>query len=174
MKKTLLGLCALTLLSACQTTTTSSHLQDGEVYGTDIGTILSREAGLSMSAANEAKMNSEIEKALFFSENGLTTSWYASSSARIRPEGEVRDRRDRQCRRFRHGVMKENNWVNGSAIACREHNVAWYLIENRWDRNPNRRAGDTEKPWRRDSTQPSKGKWENLSGELGGNSSRKW
>ncbi len=164
MKKTLLGLCALTVLSACQTT---GSLRPGEVYGTDIGSILTSEANLNISRANEDKMNSEIEKALFFSDNGLTTNWYAGVSARLRPTGDVRDRRDRDCRRFRHAVMVNNKWLNGTAIACREDNVPWYLISNRWDRNPQR--ADNRRKDRREERHHNRGTWENLSDELGGN-----
>ncbi|SCA56817.1 exported hypothetical protein [Candidatus Terasakiella magnetica] len=164
MKKTLLGFCAIALLSACQTT---GSLRPGEVYGTDIGSILASEANLDLSIANEDKMNSEIEKALFFSNNGLTTSWYAGSSARLRPTGNVRDRRDRDCRRFRFGVMMSSQWYNSTAVACREDNIAWYLISNRWDRRPT--ADRDRRIDRRRDDNNNRGRWENLSDELGGN-----
>lgn len=173
MRKIALSLVALTALSACQTTTTG-NLRPGEVMGTDIGSILVHEAGMTISSSNESKMNSEIDKALFFSNDGLTTRWYAGYNARIRPTGIVRDRRDRDCRRFRHGHMVEGDWYNGTAIACRERNIPWYLIANRWDRNPAR--NDRDNDWDREddrdwggSYKKEPGSWENLSEELRGN-----
>lgn len=169
MKKILFSLLALGFLSACQTTGT---LRPGEVMGTNIGSILSDEADLSLSPAQEEKMNNEIDKALYFSGNGLTTQWYAAYSARLRPIGPVRDRQDRECRRFRHGVMIEGRWQNGSAIACREHNVPWYLIANRWDQNFTRDRGHVrERPIRDRGNYRNRGNWENLSDELKGNPS---
>ena len=165
MKKILFSLLALGALSACQTT---GSLRSGEVMGTDIGSILINEADMHVSRPNEDKMNSEIDKALYFSEDGLTTSWYAGYSARIRPTGPVRDRKDRDCRRFRHGHMIDGRWENGTAIACRERNVAWYLIANRWDRNPKRYDDRRDDQWNRSDNQ-NRGNWENLSDELAGN-----
>ncbi|MDV7339130.1 hypothetical protein RYZ26_05975 [Terasakiella sp. A23] len=159
MKKVILSLCALGFLSACQTT---GSLRDGEVMGGDIGTILLEEADKRVSASDEEKMNAEIEKALYFSEDGLTTEWYIGFNARIRPTGKVRDRRDRDCRRFRHGVTIDRRWHNGTAVACREHNIPWYLISNRWDRRLDR-DGPGDRGNHRDH-----GSWQNLSGELGG------
>ncbi|NVJ91951.1 MAG: hypothetical protein HWE34_09860 [Methylocystaceae bacterium] len=169
MKRIATTLAALSLLSACQTTSSSS-LRPGEIMGTDIGSVLAQEAGLPLSASNEDKMNQEIDKALYFSDNGLTTRWYAGTNARIRPIGVVRDRRDRDCRRFRHGYMIDGDWLNGSAIACRERNVPWYLIANRWDRQPrfNDDPRDDDRDWSR-SHRTNKGNWENLSEELSGN-----
>ncbi|NVK20459.1 MAG: hypothetical protein HWE30_17330 [Methylocystaceae bacterium] len=167
MKKIIFSLLALGFLSACQTTGT---LKSGEVMGTDIGSILSDEANLSLGRSDEEKMNTEIDKALYFSENGLTTQWYAAYSTRLRPIGPVRDRRDRECRRFRHGVMIEGRWQNGTAIACREHNVPWYLIANRWDQNFTRDRGHDRPIHGRDGYR-NRGNWENLSDELKGNPS---
>lgn len=167
MKKIILSCLALAALSACQTT---GSLRPGEVMGTDIGSILSREAGMTISRSDEDKMNTEIDKALYFSENGLTTRWYAGYNVRIRPTGVVRDRRDRDCRRFRHGHMMDGDWYNATAIACRERNIPWYLISNRWDRNPgrhdNRRDRDDDWGGRYES---ERGNWDNLSDELKGN-----
>ncbi|WP_417819790.1 hypothetical protein [Terasakiella sp.] len=169
IKKLVLPFLAVAFLSACQTT---GPLRPGEVMGSDIGSILSSEAGLDLDVHDEAKMNSEIEKALFFSENGLTTRWYAGVSARIRPTGDVRDRRDRDCRRFRHSVMVNSDWYNGTAIACRERNVPWYLISNRWDRQPdfdnNLQPDRPRRPIERGRRQ-GQGKWQNLSDDLRGN-----
>lgn len=169
MKKYVLPFLALTFLGACQTT---GGLRPGQVLGTDIGSILSSEAGLDLSQTDEAKMNSEIEKALFFSENGLTTRWYAGVSARIRPTNDVRNRRDRDCRRFRHSVMVNSDWYNGTAVACREQNVPWYLISNRWDRQPDFDYNDDrlhrQRPQNPERTQ-GRGNWDNLSDELKGN-----
>lgn len=63
IKKLVLPFLAVAFLSACQTT---GPLRPGEVMGSDIGSILSSEAGLDLDVHDEAKMNSEIEKALFF------------------------------------------------------------------------------------------------------------
>jgi len=166
MKKILLSLLALTALSACQTT---GNLRPGEVMGTNIGSILAREANLTLSPTNEDKMNIEIDKALYFSDDGLTTRWYAGYNVRIRPTRVARDRRDRDCRQFRHGHMMDNKWYNGTATACRERNVSWYLIANRWDRNPNRDYDDRDDRRRPRSYEKDRGNWENLSDELGGN-----
>lgn len=167
MKKTLLSICCVAVLTACVQT---GNLRPGEIMGTGIGSILSGEAGLNLSRPNEDKMNIEIDKALFFSDDGLTTSWYAGFNARIRPTGVYRDRRDRDCRRFRHGITIEGKWYNGTAVACRERNVAWYLISNNWDRNPDRRIDDRDNRRRpRRSYDRNKGNWDNLSDELGGN-----
>ncbi len=165
MKKALFALLAMVTLSACQTTT--ANLRPGEIMGTDIGSILAHEAGLSLNRADEDKMNAEIDKALYFSDDGLTTQWYAGLSARIRPIAIVQDRRDRECRRFRQGFLIDNNWYNATAIACREQNVAWYLIANRWDR----RFG----PGNNRQTSPSSvkhGNWDNLSEDLSNNPAR--
>ncbi len=164
MKKILFGILAISTLSACQTT---GSLRSGEVMGTDIGSILVSEAGLNISRSSEDKMNGEIDKALYFSEDGLTTRWYAGYNARVRPTGPVRDRRDRDCRRFRHGHMVDGDWHNGTAIACRERNVPWYLIANHWDRNPKRYERDRDRDWDLDRSD-EKGRWENLSEELEG------
>lgn len=171
MKKTILSLCCITALSACVQT---GNLRPGEVMGSGIGSILAGEANLHLSRPNEDKMNAEIEKALFFSNDGLTTSWYAGLDARMRPTGQYRDRRDRDCRRFRHGVTINGHWYNGSAIACRERNVPWYLISNRWDRKPDRYEDDNRDrrntPRRpRHSYNNNKGSWENLADQLSGN-----
>jgi len=163
MQKALLTLGALLLLSACQTT---GSLRPGEVTGTDIGTIIADEANLVLARDDLNKMNAEIEKALFFSDNGLTTRWYAGVSARIRPTGDVRNRRDRDCRRFRHSLMIRSQWMNGTAVACREHNVPWYLISNRWDNHPQHGRID-DRP-RRDRPAKGRGQWDNLSDELRG------
>jgi len=135
MKKFSLSLLALMALSACQTTPTNG-LREGDVYGTDIGSVVAKEAGLRLSSTEDAKMNSEIEKALFFSRNGLTTRWYAGYNARLRPLRNDPNRRDRECRRFRHGHQIDGTWYNATATACREYNVAWYLIANEWDQDP--------------------------------------
>jgi surface antigen len=166
MKKTMISILSVAALTACAQT---GNLRPGEVLGTGIGSILAEEAGLNLSRPNEDKMNTEIDKALFFSDDGLTTSWYAGINARIRPTGVYRDRRDRDCRRFRHGITIDGQWYNGSAIACRERNVAWYLISNQWDRVPDRGDDrrDNERPRR--SIESNKGNWENLSDELSGN-----
>lgn len=160
MKKLAASLLALGFLSACQTT---GNLRPGEVMGTDIGSILIDGSGAPVSSkASEDKMNSEIDKALYFSPNGLTTQWYAGFDARIRPLASVTNRRDRDCRRFRHGVMIDGNWHNGTAVACRENNVPWYLISNRWDRHQSDELRGPRKP-------RARGNWQNLSDELGGN-----
>lgn len=171
MKKPFIALAALAALSACQTTS-DGRLRDGDVYGTAIGTTLSQEVGTRLSISEEATMNSEIEKALFFSKNGLTTRWYVGHNVRLRPLRSEENRRDRECRRFRHGHQIEGEWYNGTAVACREYNVAWYLIANEWDRLPeraNRPRIDRDRNrdrWRDDK--PAKGRWENLSGTLSG------
>jgi len=167
MKKTALSLLFLGALSACQTT---GNLRPGEVMGTDIGTILVQEAGMNISRTNDDKMNNEIDKALYFSDDGLTTRWYAGYNVRVRPTGMARDRRDRDCRRFRHGHMIDGRWYNGSAIACRERNVPWYLIANNWDNSPRYKGRDPDHP--RDRRRPyrkDRGNWDNLSDELRGN-----
>lgn len=159
MKKLAASLLALGFLSACQTT---GNLRPGEVMGTDIGSILIDRSGAPVSSkAAEDKMNIEIDKALYFSPNGLTTQWYAGFDARMRPLASVTNRRDRDCRRFRHGVMIDGNWHNGTAVACRENNVAWYLISNQWDRQPDDVRGPRK--------QRPRGTWQNLSDELRGN-----
>jgi surface antigen len=162
MKKIIASLLALGALSACQTTNTS--LKQGEVLGTKIGSELLSETRLSISSEDEKITNSEIERALYFSENGLTTHWYIGQNMRIRPEYEVKNRRDRYCRKFRHGIEIRNSWYNATAIACREDNVPWYLISNRWDRNPapNERSEPTRGSIKR------QGKWQNLSEDLSG------
>lgn len=141
------------LLSACAQT---GRLGPGEIMGTDIGQVLMNEAGASTSTNAIEKANNEIDKALYFSPDGLTTSWYVGHDMRIRPLGDVQNRVDRTCRKVRHGQFLEGRWQNGTAVACREDNMAWYLISNRWDGQRNgERAG-------------TPGNWDNLSGELGG------
>lgn len=157
MKKALLILILPVLLSAC---TQMGKLGPGEIMGTDIGQVLLEEAGGAPSAATMKKANDEIDKALYFSPDGLTTQWYVGHDMRMRPLREVANRSDRTCRRFRHGQFLDGRWHNGTALACRENNVAWYLISNQWDDRsyPPRSSGDSDQ-----------GRWDNLSGELGSN-----
>lgn len=175
MKKVILSILGIVTLTACVQT---GNLRPGEVMGTGIGSILANEADLNLSRASEDKMNAEIDKALYFSDDGLTTSWYAGFNARIRPTGVYRDRRDRDCRRFRHGITLNGQWYNGSAVACRERNVAWYLISNRWDRKPGRGYDNRDRDRDRDrddrrrprrSYDNTKGNWDNLADDLAGN-----
>lgn len=166
MKKPLISLFALSMLGACAT---DNGLKPGEVTGTNIGRILVEENGVRLNDAQISQMNSEIERTLYLAYPDTTVRWQVGYDVRMRILEPYRDRRDRNCLKFRHGHFINGVWDNGTAIACRSTGKPWYLISSQWDDNLSIPADDPAQG--NDDFDPSpraNGGWNNLADELSG------